>query len=70
MENSSMVWMVDYLLNSAWQVPLVLLVAILAARLVARLHSPIASHLTWVAALVLATVLPVCRIDVWPGTAW
>jgi TonB family protein len=70
MENSSMVWMVDYLLNSAWQVPLVLLVAILAARLVARLHSLIASHLTWVAALVLATVLPVCRIDVWPGTAW
>jgi TonB family protein len=70
MEKSSLVWMVDYLLNSAWQVPLVLLVAILAARLVARLHSAVASHLSWVAALVLATVLPACRIDVWPGTAW
>ena len=37
MERSSMIWMVDYLLNSAWQAPLVLLVALLAARLVARL---------------------------------
>ncbi len=36
MEKSSMIWLVDYLLNSAWQVPLVLLVALLAAKLVAR----------------------------------
>src|ERR1700678_3374384 len=69
MERSSMIWMVDYLLNSAWQAPLVLLVALLAARFVARL-SAAALHRTWVAALALATVLPACRIDVWPGMAW
>jgi TonB family protein len=70
MEKSSVVWMVDYLLNSAWQVPLALLAAIISARLVARLHSAVASHWTWVATLVLATVLPACRIDGWPGAAW
>ena len=70
MENSPMVWMADYLLNSAWQVPVVLLVAIFVARLVARLHSAVASHSTWVAALVSATVLPACRIDIWSGSAW
>ena len=70
MERSSMIWMVDYLLNSAWQAPLVLLVALLAAKFVARLHSAAALHRTWVAALALATVLPACHIDVWPGIAW
>jgi len=69
MERSSMIWMVDYLLNSAWQTPLVLLVALIAARFVARL-SPAALHRTWVTALALATVLPACRIDAWPGIAW
>jgi TonB family protein len=69
MERSSMIWMVDYLLNSAWQAPLVLLVALLATRFLARL-SAAAVHRTWVAALALATVLPACRIDAWPGIAW
>lgn len=70
MERSSMIWMVDYLLNSAWQVPLVLLVALIAGRFVARLHSAAALHRTWVTGLVLATVLPACRIDGWPDIEW
>lgn len=70
MEKSSMIWLVDYLLNSAWQAPLVFLVALAAAKLITRLFSAVAMHWTWVSALVLATVLPACRIDAWPGIAW
>jgi TonB family protein len=65
-----MIWLVDYLLNSAWQTPLVFLVALVTARLVARLYSAAALHWTWVSALTLATVLPACRLDAWPGIAW
>lgn len=64
------VWLVNYLMNSAWQVPLVLLVAMVAARLVGRLYSTAAVHRTWVGALVLATVLPALRVDVWPSFPW
>jgi TonB family protein len=70
MEHSSMIWLVNYLMNSAWQVPLVLLVAMVAARLVARLYSAAAVHWTWVSALVLATVLPALRVEVWPSFPW
>ena len=68
--DSLLVWLVNYLMNSAWQVPLVLLVAMMAARLVARLYSAAAVHWTWVSALVLATVLPALRVDVWPSFPW
>jgi TonB family protein len=70
MEQSSMVWLVNYLMNSAWQVPLVLLVAMVAGKLVARLYSAAAVHWTWVSALVLATVLPALRVEVWPSFPW
>jgi TonB family protein len=74
MERSSidalMIWLVNYLANSAWQVPLVLLVAMVAARLVARLYSAAAVHWTWVSALTLATVLPAFRMEVWPSFPW
>ncbi|MHB1936752.1 MAG: TonB family protein [Acidobacteriaceae bacterium] len=70
MERSSMVWLIDYLMNSAWQAPLVFLVAFLAGKLVARLYSAAALHWMWVSALASATVLPACRIDGWPGIPW
>lgn len=74
MEHSSidalMIWLVNYLMNSAWQAPLVLLVAMVTARLVVRLYSAAAVHWTWVSALVLATVLPALRVDVWPSFPW
>jgi TonB family protein len=74
MEHSSMeslmVWLVNYLMNSAWQVPLVLLVAMVAARLVARLYSAAAVHWTWASALVLASVLPALRLEMWPRFPW
>ncbi|MFZ0516952.1 MAG: M56 family metallopeptidase [Acidobacteriaceae bacterium] len=67
---SLMIWLVNTLMNSAWQVPLVLLVAMVAARLVARLYSAAAVHWTWVSALVLATVLPAIRVEMWPRFPW
>ena len=70
MEHSSMIWLLNYLMNSAWQAPLMLLVAMVAARMVARLYSTAAVHWTWVSALVLATVLPALRVDVWPSFPW
>lgn len=70
MERSSLIWLVDYVMNSAWQVPLVFLVAWVVARLVSRLYSAAAVHWTWVSALVLATVLPALRVDVWPRFPW
>ena len=70
MERSSMVWVVDYLMNSAWQVPLVFLVAFLTGRLVSRLYSVVALHWTWVGALALATVLPACRFHIGLSVPW
>lgn len=49
----------NYLLNALWQVPVIFLVATLAARL-ARSAGPHVEHRIWVAALVLQVVLPAC----------
>jgi TonB family protein len=74
MERSSIVsvgiWLVNYLANSTWQVPLLLLIAMVAARLVARLYSAAAVHWTWVSALLFATALPAVRVEVWPRLLW
>ncbi len=70
MERSSLIWLVDYGMNSAWQLPLVFLVAWVVARLVTRLYSAAAVHRTWVSAMVLATVLPAVRLQMWPRFPW
>jgi TonB family protein len=49
----------NYLLNSLWQVPLIALVALLAARL-ARPAGPQIEHRIWVIALMLEAILPAC----------
>jgi TonB family protein len=53
-------WVLAYLLNSLWQVPLVFLAAWAAARLV-RPAGPRAEHKVWVAALLLQVLLPLCH---------
>ena len=55
-------WVLAYLLNSLWQVPLVFCAALAAARL-ARPAGPRMEHRVWVGALVLEAVLPVCNLD-------
>ena len=55
-------WMLEYLVNSLWMVPLVFAAAWIAARL-ARLAGPRAEHRIWVSALLLQVVLPACRMQ-------
>jgi len=55
-------WLLTYLLNALWQVPLVFLAASIAARL-ARPAGPRMEHRVWVAALLLEPVLPLCNFQ-------
>jgi TonB family protein len=52
--------LLEYLLNSLWQVPLIFAAAWIAARL-ARSSGPQMEHRIWATALVLQTVLPACN---------
>jgi TonB family protein len=52
----------NYLLNSLWQVPLVFLAALVASRL-ARPVGPRMEHRVWVGALMLQVVLPFCHLQ-------
>ena len=56
-------WVLAYLLNSLWQVPLVFCAALAAARL-ARKAGPQMEHRVWVGALFLQVLLPFCRVQV------
>ena len=56
-------WVLGYLLNSLWQIPLVFAAALLAARL-ARGAGPQMEHRVWVGALGLEVVLPFCHLHV------
>jgi TonB family protein len=60
-------WMLSYLVNSLWQVPMVFAAAWLATRLV-RPIGPKTEHRVWVAALLLEAVLPACRFNL--GEIW
>jgi TonB family protein len=60
-------WVLGYLLNSIWQVPLVFLAAWTAARLV-RAAGPRMEHRVWVGALMLEVALPGCHLRI--GDLW
>ena len=55
-------WILSYLLNSAWQVPLIFAAAWVAARVV-RQSGVAMQHRIWVSALALETVLPACSVQ-------
>jgi TonB family protein len=54
-------FLLTYLLNSLWQVPLLFLAALAAARLVRPMH-PRVEHRIWVGALLLQVLLPLCHL--------
>ena len=54
----------SYLLNSIWQVPLLLLTGLVAARLVRR-AGPLAEHRVWVATLLAQSLLPAVSLMPW-----
>ena len=64
-------WILAFLLNSLWQVPLVFIAASAAARL-ARPAGPRLEHRVWVGALLLEAALPLCqvRLDELGRQAW
>ena len=69
-------WIVVYLLNSLWQLPLVFTAAWIAARLV-RPAGPRTEHRVWVSAVMVETILPACQLDLnslwqraWEFVAW
>jgi hypothetical protein len=71
LESALASWVLAYLLNSLWQVPLVFCAALAAARL-ARRAGPQMEHRVWVSALMLQAVLPLCHLhlnELW-GQAW
>ena len=55
-------WVLVYLFNSLWQVPLVFCAALAAARL-ARQAGPRMEHRVWVIALLLEALLPLCHFN-------
>lgn len=60
-------WTLAYMVNSAWQLPLLLLGAWMAARIAARI-GPGAEHRIWVGALLTQVALPACPFD--PRHGW
>ena len=61
--------LLEYGVNSVWQLPVVMLVLLGAARMVRRLGAP-AVHRVYVAGVLLAAGLPACRVSSWPAWAW
>ncbi len=59
-------WILAYLLNSLWQVPLLFAAGWLAARAL-RSAGPVVEHRVWVLVLLLQSLLPACSIFPW---AW
>jgi TonB family protein len=55
-------WLLAYLLNSLWQVPLVFFAAWITARAVRR-NGPRMEHRIWVSALALEALLPACSVQ-------
>ena len=64
-------WLLSYLVNSLWQIPLVFGVAWLAARNL-QAYGPEVEHRVWVGALLLEVTLPACSLlpAEWLPTAW
>lgn len=55
-------WTADYLLNAAWQIPVLFVAASLAAWLLRRAEARLL-HRLWVGALVLEVLLPACPLS-------
>jgi len=60
-------WLLSYLFNALWQIPLLFAAAWLATRMLRRAH-PRVEHRVWVAALLLQIALPACSLHI--GTLW
>ena len=57
-------WLINYLINAVWQVPLVFAAAWFAA-LATRRAGPAFEHRLWVSAGLLEVLLPACSAEPW-----
>jgi bla regulator protein blaR1 len=66
----ALAWLLSYLLNALWQIPLIFAAACLASRFLRR-AGPHAEHRIWVGALLFQIVLPASHLpaggNLWPG---
>ena len=64
-------WVLEYVMNSLWQAPVIFLAAWLAVRM-ARHISARAEHRIWVSALLLEAAIPACgqRLSEWMRGGW
>ena len=60
-------WLLSYVFNALWQIPLLFAAAWIAARMLRRAH-PCVEHRVWVAALLVQIALPACSLHI--GTLW
>jgi TonB family protein len=62
-------WLLSYLFNALWQIPLIFAAAWTAARMLRRTH-PRFGHRIWVGALLLEVVLPACDLRIGTLLSW
>jgi TonB family protein len=62
-------WLLSYLFNALWQIPLIFAAAWLATRMLRRAH-PGLGHRVWIGALFLQIVLPACDLRLGTLLAW
>ncbi len=62
-------WLLSYLFNALWQIPLVFAAAWIVTRMLRRAH-PRLGHRIWVGALFLQIVLPACDLRLSTLLAW
>jgi TonB family protein len=62
--NNVTVWLLSYLVNSLWQVPLIFAVAWVAAWILRTCGSAV-QHRVWVCAIMLEALLPGCAVQDW-----
>jgi TonB family protein len=62
-------WLLSYLFNALWQIPLLFAAAWLANRMLRRAH-PRVEHRVWVAALFLQIALPACDLRLSTLVSW
>jgi TonB family protein len=62
-------WLLSYLFNALWQIPLIFAAAWIAARLLRR-ADPQIGHRVWVGALLLQVALPACELRIGALMSW
>ena len=64
-------WVLEYVMNSLWQAPVIFLAAWLAVRMARQIGAQ-AEHRIWVSALLMEAALPACRLRLseWIRSGW